>query len=98
MIIRLTERAEADLATGAAFYEQQGDGLGEYFLDSLISDLESLQLYAGTHPKKFRFHRMLAKRFPFAIYYESGENEVLVCAVLDCRRKPAWTTGRLRRA
>ena len=65
MTIRLTERAEADLTAGAAFYEQQGEGLGEYFLDSLISDLESLRLYAGTHPKKFRFHRMLAKRFPW---------------------------------
>jgi hypothetical protein len=39
-----------DLSEGRLFYEKQGEGLGEYFFDSLFSDIDSLTLYAGIHP------------------------------------------------
>lgn len=84
-----------DLVDGHRFYERQSPGLGEYFLDSLFSDLDSLQLFAGIHEKHFGYHRMLAKRFPFAVYYRMRDENVLVYAILDCRRNPAWTRERL---
>lgn len=65
----LKEVAE-DLEEGRLFYDRKEPGIGDYFFDSLISDLESLKLYAGIHSKRFGYHRMLSKRFPFAIYYE----------------------------
>ena len=66
MQICLTQSAEADLLSGFMFYERQQTGLGEYFLDSLYADIDALMLYAGVHPKPIgRFHRILAKRFPF---------------------------------
>jgi plasmid stabilization system protein ParE len=40
-------------------------------------------------------HRLLAKRFPFAIYYRVEGDPVQVYAVLDCRRNPAWIRDRL---
>ncbi len=49
MRIRILDEAEQDLVDGAQFYEMQEPGLGEYFLDSLYSDIDSLQLYAGIH-------------------------------------------------
>ena len=65
-------------------------------MDSLISDIESLQIYAGIHPKYFsEYHRMLSKRFPFAIYYKVDNNIAMVYAVLDCRRDLAWIRKRL---
>lgn len=94
--IRLLDEAYLDLQSGHLFYEKQAPGLGGYFLDSLISDIDSLVVYAGVHPIYFdRYYRMLSKRFPFAIYYRIHEDEVLVYAVLDCRRKPAWARNRL---
>ncbi|MDI6794613.1 MAG: hypothetical protein QME81_17390, partial [bacterium] len=36
-----------------------------------------------------------SNRFPFAIYYRIDNNMVLVYAVLDCRRNPAWIKDRL---
>lgn len=36
------------------------------------------------------FHRMLARRFPYAIYYRVMEGEVVVFRILDCRRNPEW--------
>ncbi len=96
MKIRILDSASLDLIEGSYFYEKQEAGLGEYFIDSLFSDIDSLQLFAGIHPIFFnKYHRMLAKRFPFAIYYRISGKYVLVYAVLDCRRNPAWTRERL---
>jgi hypothetical protein len=44
MKIRLLTSAFNDLAEGRDFYEQQGEDLGDYFLDSLFSDIDSLVL------------------------------------------------------
>lgn len=64
--------------------------MGRYFLDSLLADLESLRLHAGIHSVHFGFHRLLSRRFPFAIYYDVTDNLARVAAVLDMRRDPAW--------
>jgi hypothetical protein len=73
----------------------QSDGLGDYFLNSLFSDIDSLQIYAGIHARYFGYHRLLAKRFPFAVYYRIENQIVRIYAVLDCRRNPAWVQNRL---
>lgn len=49
MNIHVLEQAEDDLVEGYRFYEDQEPGLGNYFLDCLYSDVESLVLYAGVH-------------------------------------------------
>lgn len=78
------------------FYEKQQQGLGDYFVDSIIADIESLHLYAGIHAMYFGYHRLLAKRFPFAIYYLFSGNEVRIYAILDCRKNPSLLSQRLR--
>lgn len=88
MKIKLLSSVLQDLYEGRVFYEKQGEGLGEYFFDSLFSDIDSLTLYGGIHPKCFGYHRMLSKRFPYAIYYRIEEESVVVWRVLDLRRNP----------
>ncbi|MDP9292255.1 MAG: type II toxin-antitoxin system RelE/ParE family toxin, partial [Verrucomicrobiota bacterium] len=78
MRIRILESACNDLAEGRRFYERQGKGLGEYFLDSLFSDIDSLALHAGVHRKVFGFHRTLSKRFPWAVYYRFDAEDTVV--------------------
>ncbi len=95
MKVRILDEAKADLVVGFRFYEQQSPGLGDYFLDSLFADIDSLQVYGGIHERAFGYQRLLAKRFPFAVYYRVENNEVRVRAVLDCRRDPAWIYARL---
>jgi hypothetical protein len=57
----------------------------------MYSDIDSLRDNAGIHPVLFgEYHRLLAARFPFAVYYKVTEDKALVYAVLDCRREPAW--------
>lgn len=98
MKVVVTRLAERDLLDGFAFYERQSEEVGAYFLDSLFSDIDSLVLYGGIHAKPDgRFHRCLAKRFPFAIYYQLGGDVVTVVAVLDCRQNPAKADRMLSR-
>ena len=90
MKIRLLPSALDDLTDGRFFYEKQGEGLGEYFFDSLFSDIDSLTLYGGVHPAIFGYYRMLSKRFPYAIYYKLVEDGsvAVVWRVLDLRGDP----------
>lgn len=96
MKIRIFDNAKQDLVDGFTFYELQENGVGQYFLDSLYSDIESLRLYAGIHPKKSNgFHWLLSKRFPYAIYYTLTDNLVSVYAIMDCRQNPVKIEDRL---
>jgi len=52
MKIVLLPSALDDLSNGFDFYERQREGLGDYFLEALLSDIDSLQLYAGIHTAK----------------------------------------------
>jgi len=98
MQLNITRSAEEDLLNGFVFYDLQQAGVGHYFLDSLYADIDSLTLYGGIHPKSYgRMHRALAKRFPFAIYYDLQGEILTVHAMLDCRQNPASITERLRR-
>ena len=96
MRIRIFDNAKLDLVDGFSFYEHQQNGVGQYFLDSLYSDIDSLTLYAGVHPNRSGcFYWMLSKRFPYAIYYTLADDFVSVHAVLDCRQDPKRIEERL---
>ena len=86
----ILDEAVVDLEAGRAFYDAREQGVGRYFLDCLMTDLESLRFHAGIHSVHFGFHRLLSHRFPFAIYYDVSADLVRVAAVLDMRRNPAW--------
>ena len=85
-----------DLEAGFQYYEHQEQFLGEYFLDSLVSDIGSLRLYAGIHPKAFGNHRLLSKRLPYAVYYTEESGTVFVKAILDCRADSKFHRQALR--
>jgi hypothetical protein len=91
--VQILDLAEVDLQEGFDFYERQESGVGVYFLNSVFSDIDSQVLYAGIHPMKFGFHRMLCERFPYAVYYSVDGMTVSVWRVLDLRRAPTWITN-----
>ena len=97
MTVVILEDAAEDLESGAQFYESCATGVGDYFLDSILSDLDSLILFAGVHPLYLGFHRMLSKRFPVRrLYYEMEDDVVYVYAILDLRRDPLWIRKQLQ--
>jgi plasmid stabilization system protein ParE len=96
MKLRILPSALTDLTRGKMFYARLDQGLGEYFLNSLFGDIDSLAHHAGSHPKIFGHHRLLAKRFPFAIYYKKEGGVCMVWRVLDCRQNPVKTIRALK--
>jgi plasmid stabilization system protein ParE len=88
MTVKILLSALEDLDAGRAFYGQRDERLGEYFLDSLFSDIDSLALFGGIHRKIYGYHRLLAKRFPYAVYYQVDGDVAVVWRVLDCRKNP----------
>ena len=80
---------------GKRFYDGRQFGFGDYFESSLESDIESLKLYAGIHPKHNGFYKALSERFPYSIYYRIVEGVIRVYAVLDNRADPQKNDGRL---
>ncbi len=91
MKIRILRKAMSHLADASRFYEQQSLGLGIYFRNCLIEDIERLHGTGGMHqivPEGF--FRSVSRRFPFAIYYLVEGGEVIVAEVLDSRRDPDW--------
>ena len=86
----IIEDAAEDIENGRLFYESREPGIGDYFVVSILSDLESLTLFAGVHLRQFGFHRSLSRRFPFGIYYEVEGDTAYVYGILDMRRDPLW--------
>jgi hypothetical protein len=93
--IDLLPEARDDLLAGFRFYERQACGLGSYFREFLLEDIDSLAVQGGIHPRVLGYHRSLSKRFPFAIYYRLEANVVRVRAILDCRKNPSWIRRRV---
>jgi plasmid stabilization system protein ParE len=83
-----TEFAFKDLKLAQNFYENQAPQLGDYFFDALVTDIESLHIYAGIHSREFGYYKMLSKRFPYSIYYETYDDIARVIAILDQRQDP----------
>lgn len=93
--IRVLKHAREDLRKGKSFYDAIEKGIGGYFYDSLISDIESLSVYAGVHVLQFGYFRMNSSRFPYFIYYKLKKGFAVVVAVLDSRQKPSKMKKRL---
>jgi len=64
--IEILPEAQEDLIAGFRFYEHQAPGLGSYFRESILSDVDALAVVGGVHAKVFGYHRALSKRFSFA--------------------------------
>jgi len=96
MHIEILEAAQEDLKRGALFYESQRYRAGDYFLDALSSDIDSLHLFAGIHPIRFGYYVLFSKRFPYVIYYKIEDERMKIYAVLDQRQNPRTVRKRLK--
>ena len=95
MRIKVHRSAKVDLLDARLFYENQQEGLGDYFTSSLESDIESLKVYAGIHRQHRGFYKALSQRFPYSIYYRIVNGVVRIFAVLDNRANPYDNDNRL---
>ena len=95
MRVKILREAHEDILNGRNFYDSQERGVGRYFSDTIYADIRSLCNFGGIHPKRYGYHMMVVRRFPCAIYYDKIGLDIVVVAVLDCRRDPLWIAERL---
>ena len=84
MKVKILPTALEDLDRGRRFYARQKRSLGDYFLDALFADIDSLELYAGIH--------MNVVRIPSA-----ARQTLSVRRVLPDRRRDVHRVSRARR-
>ena len=95
MRIKVLQKAKRDLLAAREFYDSQEQGLGGYFSDVMVSEIDALAWYAGIHVRYHGYYKAVTRKFPYSIYYKVAGEVVKVYAVLDNRRNPATTADRL---
>lgn len=86
---RLVSIAELELKEAMEFYESARTGLGAEFLaevEAAIRLIESFPL-AWT-PLSPRTRRCRTYRFPYGLFYQVRQDEILIVSVMDLRRDP----------
>ena len=91
-----TQEAEDDVAYAYAWYEEREPGLGEEFLRCIEACIETM----SRHPMLYRtavddFRRALIRRFPFEIFYELEDHNIVIYAVFHCSQDPGKWRKRL---
>lgn len=91
--LRVTSAAEADLVAAHDWYELQSPGLGKEFVRSVDAAFAFIQRHPDLlAPVHRHLRRVLTRRFPYAVYYETVAAEaVRVIAVMHT----AMDTARL---
>jgi len=84
-----------ELEQARLWYENQAEGLGEEFLNSVDFALKTVQNSPETWPGYLvKFKRFLVHRFPFAIIYQYDENKIQIIAVAHLKRRPCYWESR----
>lgn len=93
-----TQEADNDIVDAYLWYQRQRAGLGEEFLSSVEARLASIL----RNPDQFdplheSFRRALVRRFPYAIIFETSDEQITVYAVMHCSRDETRWRRRLPR-
>ena len=87
--------AEAELVDAAEYYDERLTGLGEEFLDAVdaaVGFVVSDPLRAALCGQGVR--RYLLKRFPYALYYRVGSEDIRILPVKHHSRHPDYWKNR----
>lgn len=89
--------AARDLRDARDWYDEQRPGLGDEFVLSVEAAVELIQRmpnsYQVVEPTR-SIRRVLAHRFPYAIYYVVENQRIVVLAALHVARDPTVWQGR----
>lgn len=85
----LTPEAGQDIDEAYAWYENQRAGLGEEFLGCVDVCIGRICKNPEWYPVAYRhYRRALVRRFPYAAFFDSSEERLVVMAILHTARDP----------
>jgi hypothetical protein len=90
------EVAQSELDEAIEYYNYEVAGLGEAFLGDVVNALDRI----GKYPKAWqrcskRTRRCQTRRFPYGIMYQIRKEEILIVAIANLHRKPAYWKNRI---
>lgn len=78
-----------DIQEAYDWYEDQTAGLGEQFVHAVDDCLEEIQENPGAFQIVFQsVRRALVRRFPYAIFYHVGDDNIVVIGCCHTSRDP----------
>ena len=87
--VRFAPEAARDLEEAAHWYEEQRKGLGSAFMLSIEASLASIKRNYESFPIVCgSTRRALTKRFPYGVFFEIEEAEIIVLAIFHLCRDP----------
>jgi len=86
--VLIRPNAESDLREAWAWYESQRAGLGDELLTEIRAATQLLETDPERRPIYYRgFRRLLARRFPYKIFYRIEDDRVIVFRILHAKRE-----------
>jgi plasmid stabilization system protein ParE len=79
--------AEADLQDAGSWYESQRPGLGDELLNEISHAVRLLEEQPERRPVYYNgFRRLLARRFPYKIFYRIEGDRIIIFRILHAKR------------
>jgi len=89
MRVRFHLEADIELHKALEWYSNQKVGLESEFMRCIDEAISRIQRNPEIFPLALRnVRKALVKRFPYVIYYEVGDDEIMILAVFHVKRNP----------
>ena len=89
MKARFVSAAELELKEAMEFYESAQAGFGAKFLAEVEAATRLIEAPPlAWSPMSVRTRRCRLHRFPFGLFYQVRQDEILIVSVMDLRRDP----------
>lgn len=89
--------AEQDMTEAYDWYEGREFGLGSEFLRCVDACFNSIQRNPGLYQIEYEtYRRAVVRRFPYVVFYEYNEQEIIIYAVFHCSQNPQKWRSRLQ--
>lgn len=94
---RFLPSARQELLDQIAYYGSVQEGLGARFERAVSETVHRAVANPGQGaPRSKNTRRLLVKSFPFSVIYRSTDDEVLIVAIADSRRRPEYWAARIK--
>ena len=93
--LRIRKSAEHDVREARDWYDEQVPGLGDAFLDEFVGVLDRIVDTPLLYRERIPDVRMAQlRRFPWNVYFGLSDTSVVVVAVAQASRDPAYWMSR----
>jgi len=87
--LRFLPEIEEDVIAGYVWYEEKSKGLGEDFLRMFYACTTEITRNPLIYSKVYEeFRRRLLRKFPYAVYFMTENDEIIVFGLFHCARDP----------